>query len=184
MILDDGEPQVLADILSNREWRERLQNGLMARFPDGCLVAVKLNIPGVIKNNACLQDMFRVGLNELVRRLDLDQLHADECHYYVDRPTGPEAFLAFARDDWAKVKRVSIGFEDDFVLGRLFDADVMRQGSERQLSRTDLGMAARRCMVCGKPAKECARDQTHSAEELGRAIDRWYDEYRSLAQGM
>ncbi|WEV41766.1 citrate lyase holo-[acyl-carrier protein] synthase [Bifidobacterium sp. ESL0682] len=74
---------------------------------------------------------------------------------------------------------MAIGFEDDFTLGRLFDIDVMKQSSVHQLSRTDLGMPPRRCMVCEKPAKECARDQTHTARELSEAVERQYLAYCS-----
>lgn len=153
----------------------------MDAFPDGCVVAAKLNVPGAIKNNVTLQAIFRVGLIELGRRMRGDGLCVAEFHYYVNRPTGPEAFAAFEKSDWTAVKRVAIAFEDDFTLGRLFDIDVMQRHSAHQLSRTDLGMPARRCMVCEKPAKECARDQTHSAHELAEAVERQYLAYCTSA---
>ncbi|WP_348519364.1 citrate lyase holo-[acyl-carrier protein] synthase [Bifidobacterium sp. ESL0784] len=181
MILDHGQRQSLDAILDNREWRAHLQETLMDSFVNGCIVAAKLNIPGAIKNNVTLQAIFRVGLIELGRRMQNECLCAAEFHYYVNRPTGPEAFAAFEKSDWTSIKRVAIAFEDDFALGRLFDIDVMRRHSVHQLSRTDLGMPARRCMVCEKPAKECARNQTHTASELAEAVERQYLAYCSSA---
>ncbi|MDO5336354.1 MAG: triphosphoribosyl-dephospho-CoA synthase CitG [Eubacteriales bacterium] len=34
------------------------------------------------------------------------------------------------------------------------------------VDRTELGLSPRRCLVCGRPAKECARSRTHSVEDL------------------
>ncbi|WEV42773.1 citrate lyase holo-[acyl-carrier protein] synthase [Bifidobacterium sp. ESL0682] len=97
MILEHGERQPLAAILDNREWRAHLQETLMDGYPDGCVVAAKLNVPGAIKNNVSLQAIFRVGLIELGRRMRGECLCVAECHYYVNRPTGPEAFAAFEK---------------------------------------------------------------------------------------
>ncbi len=50
--------------------------------------------------------------------------------------------------------------EDTHPLGRLFDIDVIdTQGVV--LSRDQLRFARRRCFVCGRDAKLCARNRVH-----------------------
>ncbi len=50
-------------------------------------------------------------------------------------------------------------------LGRLFDLDVIRPDG-RQVSRTELGLPQRLCLICGNPAKDCARSRRHTVAEL------------------
>ncbi len=50
-------------------------------------------------------------------------------------------------------------------IGRLFDLDVIRPDG-RQVSRTELGLPQRLCLICGNPAKDCARSRRHTVAEL------------------
>ena len=60
----------------------------------------------------------------------------------------------------------AILFEETYALGRLFDIDVMANGqADYQLSREDLGFGPRLCLICGKPAKVCAKEQNHTLDE-------------------
>lgn len=40
----------------------------------------------------------------------------------------------------------------------------------RPIERTELGEPARTCLICGKPAKECARSRTHSVQDMQDTI--------------
>ncbi|MNR69415.1 Apo-citrate lyase phosphoribosyl-dephospho-CoA transferase [compost metagenome] len=42
----------------------------------------------------------------------------------------------------------------------------------RILSRRDLGLAERRCLLCSQPAKICARQRRHSSEQLLQEMER------------
>lgn len=180
MILDSGQPQSLEAILEGRQWREDAQRSLMDEFPESTVVAIKLNTPGAIKTNAALRAIFRAGLAEFADRAQDEGFCDERWHVYISRATGPEAFVVY-KDDWRWVKAVAVRFEDASAMGRLFDIDVMRHGQVGQLSRTDLGMPQRRCLVCSRPAKECARSQTHSAQELKEAVERRYLDYCGTA---
>jgi holo-ACP synthase len=78
--------------------------------------------------------------------------------------TGPEAL--FAVDAGVEdLKRAMVTLEETHPLGRLWDLDV--HGADgRSISRRDLGLAPRRCLVCDEPAHACARSRRHELEEV------------------
>ena len=49
------------------------------------------------------------------------------------------------------------------ALGRLLDIDVIAPDGGK-ISRTEIGLPARRCLLCGNPAPVCARSRAHSAD--------------------
>lgn len=164
-IFSTGEEQTLENILENKEWRSNIQNELMKRNADKTIVAIKLNIPGSIKNNKYIQKMFSMGLNELDKSIQYE---------YLSRNSGPEAFF-ISELSIIDAKKEMIKFEEESTFGRLFDVDVMSEtNQDKQYSRTQLGFSARKCFVCGKNAKECARSQRHDKEELSEAINAYY----------
>lgn len=63
------------------------------------------------------------------------------------------------------LKRLTVGIEESHRLGRLFDIDVFIH-TPTPLGRTALGLAARRCLVCDRPAHECVRSRRHRLPEL------------------
>ena len=72
---------------------------------------------------------------------------------------------------------MDLGFQDAAVeaensmeAGRILDIDVLT--SEGQLSRLDMGLPPRRCLVCGESAKACARAGTHDPAELRELVIR------------
>ena len=100
-----------------------------------------------------------------------------------DLETGFEAY--FVVDMPAlEVKRLCCSIEDEHPLGRLMDIDVVchfdRSGeiSLKPLSREDIGLPARHCLLCNKPARECMRAHRHSPEEIQDTIDRMVQDYK------
>ncbi|WP_159542883.1 triphosphoribosyl-dephospho-CoA synthase CitG [Streptococcus halichoeri] len=158
-LFEGGKAVSLDDILLNREWRVAIQTQLLAKHQPQSLVALKLNIPGSIKNSQLLRYIFYQGLMALTA--DLQPSHQ---LVFANRSTGPEAFLCLECSAKA-CKQKTIYFEENFSLGRLFDADVL-QPDAQQLSRTALGAPPRSCFVCCKPAKVCSRSQNHDAQEI------------------
>ncbi len=57
------------------------------------------------------------------------------------------------------------GIKKEPSLGRLFDLDVIRPDGT-QVGRTELGLPQRLCLLCGNPAKDCARSRRHTVAEL------------------
>lgn len=60
--------------------------------------------------------------------------------------------------------------EQQFAVGRLWDFDVFTAQGQL-LSRQQLGVTERRCLVCDQPAKVCARQRTHSLSEILNQIE-------------
>lgn len=164
-IFEGGQSVSLTEILENRDWRMQMQNKMMSEFPEGTIVSVKLNVPGWVKNSPVLTEVFETGWYEIT-------LTALSVKKFADRKTGPEGFLVFDGDLKMK-KTIMIDFEEHHPLGRLFDLDVMSlKESGKQLSRTSLGFPLRKCFVCGRAAKECAREGRHSAAEIIKVMNR------------
>ena len=82
----------------------------------------------------------------------------------IHEKTGPEAMLC-VRADARAIKRRLCALEDGEALGRLLDIDVIAPDGGK-ISRTEIGLPARRCLLCGNPAPVCARSRAHSADAL------------------
>ncbi|MDY2521036.1 triphosphoribosyl-dephospho-CoA synthase CitG [Weissella cibaria] len=170
-IFDIGEAVDLLTVLDNREWRSRLQDQLKVTNYDKIVISAKLNIPGPIKNNDILQKIFMDGWQTFVAGLECNSQYE---MLFAERVTGPEAFIT-VDGNLAAVKKTAILFEETYVLGRLFDIDVMANGQANyQLSREDLGFGPRLCLICGKPAKVCAKEQNHTLDEGYEVINQMY----------
>lgn len=170
-----GKAVDLAQVLDNRDWRSQSQNFLEQSFPNAVVVAVKLNIPGEVKNSPAIQQIFRAGWQVL--QADLKDFPLQKVWLGIERMTGPEGFLV-VDGDLTAVKRVTMAFEQDYALGRLFDSDVMAATADSyQLSREDLGFAPRQCLVCDQPAKYCAKAGRHDFADLHEAIEAMYLDY-------
>lgn len=170
-IFDIGEAVDLLTVLDNREWRSRLQDKLKVTNYDKIVISAKLNIPGPIKNNDILQKIFMDGWQTFVAGLECNSQYE---MLFAERVTGPEAFIT-VDGNLAAVKKTAILFEETYVLGRLFDIDVMANGqADYQLSREHLGFGPRLCLICGKPAKVCAKEQNHTLDEGYEVINQMY----------
>lgn len=170
-IFDIGEAVDLLTILDNREWRSRLQDKLKVTNSDKVVISAKLNIPGPIKNNDILQKIFMDGWQTFVAGIECNSQYE---MLFAERVTGPEAFIT-VDGNLAAVKKTAILFEETYVLGRLFDIDVMANGqADYQLSREDLGFGPRLCLICGKSAKVCAKEQNHTLDEGYEVINQIY----------
>ncbi|QMU08654.1 citrate lyase holo-[acyl-carrier protein] synthase [Levilactobacillus suantsaii] len=170
-----GDPQDIAAVLANKDHRAAYQRQLMTAHPDQTVLALKLNTPGPIKNNARITAAFDAGLAAFTHDLTRQQVTTTLVDRW-DNPTGPEAFLLSATDA-TTMKQLAVAFEDQHPLGRLFDIDVLTSHHEGPLSRQDNNLPQRRCFICNRPAKVCARSRAHSVLELQTAIDQTLTTY-------
>ena len=151
----------VADMLDARDRRAQRQKRFLEASP--VLICLTMNIPGPIKTSPEILAAFREG----VRRVQ-SAVGAHPAIY--EAFTGPEAYVPLNADAEA-VKRAMCRIEDEEPLGRLFDLDVLAENGEKY-SRSALGLAPRSCLLCGKPAFECARTSAHSVQELSRKVSR------------
>ena len=64
-----------------------------------------------------------------------------------------------------EIKKITVEIENNLSVGRLFDMDVLDENGTH-IERMEIGESPRTCLLCGNPAKECARSRTHSVAEL------------------
>lgn len=149
-------------MLEAREQRAFKQQKLLAKYQMP-LICFTMNIAGPVKNNSLIRRGFQLGKRYLKERMDTLNL---KCIHYeeTDEAAGNEAYYIIDLEALA-IKKITSEIEDESELGRLFDMDVLRPDGEK-VDRTELQLPPRRCLICGKPAKECARSRTHSVEEL------------------
>ncbi|GAK30838.1 holo-ACP synthase [Weissella oryzae SG25] len=174
-VFASGIEQDITSILANKDWRAQFQTALMEQYPAATILAVKLNIPGKVKNNQVIEQIFTEGWNKLLKKFDQQ---SQSTKLFLQRETGPEGFIVVLAGLRA-AKVASVEFEQAWPLGRLFDVDVMSKQAQAagQISRTKLNLPVRQCFICDLPAKECARLQRHSKAEITAAIDKLVTAY-------
>lgn len=169
-IFAQGREQSLEDVLSRREERFAYIKKLVEEYGH-TVVCYKLNIPGPIKNNPHIAKIFAQGQRAILRAIGEDLLlYRDEKR----SDAGDEAYFVL-EGKAADIKRKMCAIEEEHVFGRLFDIDVLSE--QGAVSRTELGFAERKCLICEKRAVECARSRSHSVEELREKIGMIFERY-------
>lgn len=165
----------LSDILDARDRRRRHELELMERHPELTLVVLTVVSPGQEKLTTQSRAVFDAGVRELLNGLD--------CAWHELFPeleTGPEGYF-LTPSTATEAKARAWAMEDSHPLGRLMDIDVLgRQGDQAvPLSRTDLGLKPRGCLICGAPARECMRAGRHSYGQLLEKIRLMVEDYQT-----
>ncbi|MFT8728402.1 MAG: triphosphoribosyl-dephospho-CoA synthase CitG [Liquorilactobacillus ghanensis] len=178
MLFSTGQPQSIADVLQDKDKRVAFQQMLLKKYPTAALLVVKLNIPGEIKYNNSIDHLFTVGYNELKKSLFKNKFFlADE--FVWRHPAGETAFIV-VNSNGNDLKLLSVNFEETYKLGRLFDVDVLtRKGT---ISRKQLNLPVRRCLICERPAKECARSRRHTLDDLKQTIESKWDTFQQITE--
>ena len=165
----DGPEVSLAQMLDARERRSAAQARLIARAPKGSsLLSMTLRIPGPHKTSAVLVRVFEDLRSSVHNALGPARLIG---HIELGGATGPE-LLELVDIGAVSLQRTMVSIEQTHPLGSLVDLDVFDTalGELRPLSRTTLGVAPRRCFVCGGQAKACARSRAHTVAQLEAKI--------------
>jgi holo-ACP synthase CitX len=164
----------LQALLRAREERAFIQKFLLdIASGSSCVAQISLNIPGWPKKiDGC--DRLLIHGEELFRE-ELASLNETRTvsRVLLSNDAGRAVIYALAeRDKWnestaEQLKMKSITIEES-EWGRALDIDIItRRG---QISRSRLGLAPRKCLLCAENAKICAREGRHSAEELREAV--------------
>ena len=146
----------LQDLLEAREDRVRRQEELL-KTHGGVLICFTMNIAGPVKHSPLIEAGFRLGQKQLKRCFV--PVYAEE-HL---APTGCEYYCITAGDPEA-VKRQTAQIEDSTPVGRLFDMDVLT--AYGKISREQVGLAPRKCLLCDGDARICGRSRAHSVQAL------------------
>lgn len=143
----------LFELLSERERRAQKRASLI--FEHGLpVITFTLNLAGAEKRSPLSDFIFRAGEKSLREKL------GNPLHYALfDSPAGLCSFFVYS-EHAAVLKNICMVLEDGEA-GRLFDFDVTNEHGAA-LSRSE----PRRCLLCGRPAAECARSREHPLEQV------------------
>jgi holo-ACP synthase/triphosphoribosyl-dephospho-CoA synthase len=168
------ESVTLSDILAAKEQRAEVQT-IMCRRYSSPVVCFSVNIPGAIKYTPdAVSLIYRAAdLFRDAARAENFPIHEERFYH---RATGPEAIVAISAQPF-RLKQVAISVEET-GFGRLLDIDVI-DFDGTQVSRRALGLTARDCLVCQRPALECIRSQAHQLPELSKAVDNLFKAFRA-----
>ncbi len=153
----------LEQLLESRERRVQHQQEMLQAFPGCSLICLTVQLPGPEKRNRESLIIGGAGLGAL-----LNVFGSVLRHIHVrDLETGYEAYLLVPLPA-IEVKKRCCKIEDTHPLGRLMDIDVLSDqvGDLQPLSRADIGLEPRRCLLCANEARYCMRAKTHTKEEL------------------
>lgn len=175
-------------ILREKERRVEEQNELLETCD--CLVSFSLNIPGPVKISGLFTLLFEEGEKALVKQLSEK---AERTGSFLLLP--PVSLRTLAGDLFLlpvkgvksgkdphtlalSIKKVTAGIENEDPAGRLFDMDVLfRDVLESvdcpvKVSRTELGLTSRKCLICGEAVFSCLRAARHRVPEvMMKAVD-------------
>ena len=139
----------LEQLLEARDRRSEKQLALVNEWPDKTLVCMTVVLPGPVKRDARSLKVAEAGV-KAVRE--------------VFSPVRQELF----------VKKACCEIENEHPYGRLLDLDVLEKVGERvvPVERERVGETPRKCLVCGRPARECMRAHAHLFDDIVKAIDK------------
>ena len=161
----EGRAVALDDILAARDARVARQQALLQQ--GGMLLSLTLVAPGAVKRSPLLDAIFAAALAALRPLVDDARARIEA----VD-DSGHHALYLLDGEarDW---KTRMLALENRAPLSRLWDIDIIDRDGVA-VSRRDLGLPPRRCLICDDDAKTCARERRHSIAELQADIARRY----------
>ena len=160
----------LEQVLQARDQRATLQKQLLAQYGLP-LVSLTVVMPGSEKRN----DLSLYIAQEAVKAIER-QFTILTCEKR-DLETGYEAIFVVSRDAM-QLKHIAVDIEETHPLGRLFDIDIIdRDGTP--ISREDIGVEPRRCIVCGDLSAACVRSRKHSMQDVLQVIEKLVVNYKN-----
>lgn len=152
----------LPELLASRDARQARQQAWLAQsaLP---LISFTPLAPGPVKDSELTRRIFNHGIRTLRQLLETSGWEIKR-QYCLGLATGAEGLLAVDAPAQA-LKQTTITLEQMHPLGRLWDIDILTPQGEI-LSRSALSLPARRCLVCERYARICARERTHPLADL------------------
>ena len=94
-IFTEGKEQGIPEILAAKDKRVLMQQAIFKKYPENVIIDVKMNIPGPIKNNHYLDQLFNKGIDELEAEFDKANLETNKVASW-DKDSGSEVFYVSA----------------------------------------------------------------------------------------
>ena len=160
----------LEQLLASRDARASFQQELLEAHAGHTLVCLTVQLPGSVKRNAASLIIGGAGVAALLDRFR----DAVSLAQVKDLETGYEAYFLVSTAA-ADAKRMCCELEEEHPLGRLMDIDVI--GPKGPVSRGDIGLEPRKCLLCDREVRFCMRAKSHSTEELLAKINQMVNNY-------
>lgn len=187
-------PVDLEQMLSCREMRVKYQNELMEKHK--CpVVCFTLNIPGPLKVWEEVEAIFEEGKSRIYGALSSGDLCTEDSSHVqgiedssgsygtdssevlvtdtsssileeieIREATGLELYLS-VNMEIKELKKTMLVIEEMDKVARIFDIDVLGLDGLK-ISREEFGYDARMCFLCNEQSQSCARNRTHTVEEI------------------
>ncbi|MDP3385797.1 MAG: citrate lyase holo-[acyl-carrier protein] synthase, partial [Eubacteriales bacterium] len=128
------------------------------------VISFTINKPGMEKNNEIIKKVFIAGLKEIESVLSDNMIEIMDRHCSSDGFSGPAIIMSINYNP-QKIKELMAGIENNHSIGRLLDIDVIDE-QFNHISRSDLGLEARKCLICDDRAKICSRSHRHDMVDV------------------
>lgn len=175
--LDYSHEVTVPEMLEARDRRVEIQRSMIAETKNP-VVCFMLNVPGPHKVDDALTWAFETGVRRILAKLEAEGIPVSRS--VTEREITGLVFYAAVEADAIQVKQRMCELEEADRLGRLFDIDVIGLDG-RKVSREEFGMAPRKCLMCGKEAHICARNRSHTVQEMTTEIHRIIQAARGIA---
>ena len=159
--MDQTMHVTVADMMAAREARAMAQMALLQKHKGAVVVYLTMNIPGPLKRSDLFDRAFDAG-EHAVRAILAP--HRTHFAHAIREKTGCEAIFCVEGDP-IEIKRRLCALDDGQPIGRLWDVDVL-YGMGEKVSRTDIGLPPRKCLLCDQDAPVCARSRAHTVDAL------------------
>ncbi len=140
--------------------REERMNLIRETFNQNNLfiISIKCNVCGDNKNFDYFEFVKKYFLN-----LILNTFHIQSYDYYKSND-GNYYLVQIKDSDQIQVKSKLVELEEG-LLGRVVDLDLYTN-LEKSITRSDLGLGSRKCIVCNDDTITCMKEKRHSVEEV------------------
>ncbi len=156
----------LERLLSGRDQRALLQGHILRDLD--VVVQVSLNIPGLPKAMTGDRELVSLVLERICSASILTGSRP-RILFFLDNGAGFAGMTGIKDVDPALVKRLGMGLEDR-EWGPVVDVDVITRNGA--IHRKRLTGEERPCLLCGMPAKDCARSRRHGFLDLRGAFQK------------
>lgn len=167
-VFSEGYKKTDEEIKSGQQSALEEENYLIDEIPENCsLVNITMRIPGQIKNNRYISRVFNIVVDRFRKKYTIVK------EVLWDLSTGPQAFLIVEKDPGI-LKQETVEYEANDPLGTISDVNVFAVDDDQvsAITREELGLPDRKCLMGDGSAKDCKQNKNHSLEEMYQKIDK------------
>ena len=140
------------------------------------VLSFMLNIPGEDKNFKEAVDFHKKYIEKIKKLLEENEIKI-LFEDYENLTTGME-YIGVLDGDGREIKKLVMEVEEESIGGRLLDLDIYDKDFS-QISRSSLGLAERKCIICDDLARTCIKKERHSQDELEKKVREILKNYKS-----